>query len=96
MWIGWIELDLLLGDVRSLKEKRRTVQPIIAELRRVAPDVAEVADQDLLRRARIGASVVSGEAAHAARVLDALERIAAARPDAELLSARRGLVDSED
>jgi uncharacterized protein YlxP (DUF503 family) len=22
MWIGWLEVDLLLGDVHSLKEKR--------------------------------------------------------------------------
>src|ERR1700756_1596625 len=34
MWIGWLELDLLLGDVHSLKEKRSVVRPIVAELRR--------------------------------------------------------------
>lgn len=25
MWIGWIEFDILLGDVRSLKQKRSVV-----------------------------------------------------------------------
>ena len=34
MWIGWIEFDLLLGDVHSLKEKRAVLRPILAELRR--------------------------------------------------------------
>ncbi|HSN38124.1 MAG TPA: DUF503 family protein, partial [Arthrobacter sp.] len=26
MWIGWIEFDVLLGDVHSLKEKRSVVR----------------------------------------------------------------------
>ena len=34
MWIGWIEFDLLLGDIRSLKEKRGVLRPLIAELSR--------------------------------------------------------------
>ena len=33
MWVGSLELDLLLGDVRSLKEKRSLVRPLVAELR---------------------------------------------------------------
>ncbi|MDT5086774.1 MAG: uncharacterized protein QOJ61_3817, partial [Mycobacterium sp.] len=28
MWIGWLEFDLLLGDVHSLKQKRSVVRPI--------------------------------------------------------------------
>ena len=56
MWIGWLELDLLLGDVHSLKEKRSVVRPIVAELqRRLAVSAAEVGDQDLHRRATVGA-----------------------------------------
>ena len=34
MWIGWLEFDLLLGDVHSLKQKRSAVRPVIAELHR--------------------------------------------------------------
>ncbi|WP_369829424.1 DUF503 domain-containing protein [Mycobacterium sp. E2462] len=34
MWIGWLEFDLLLGDVHSLKQKRSVVRPVVAELRR--------------------------------------------------------------
>ena len=37
MWIGWIEFDLLLGDVHSLKAKRSVVRPLVAELRRRFP-----------------------------------------------------------
>ena len=52
MWIGWIEFDLLLGDVHSLKDKRAVIRPILADLRRATEaSVAEVAEQDLHRRA---------------------------------------------
>lgn len=97
MWIAWIELDLLLGDVHSLKEKRSVVRPIIAEVRkRFEVSVAEVGDMDLHRRARIGAVVVSPDRAHALEVVDAVERLVAGRPEVELLSARRRDLHSED
>ena len=58
MWIGWLEFDLLLGDVHSLKEKRSVVRPIVAELqRRFAVSAAETGSQDLHRRAGIGLAV---------------------------------------
>ena len=34
MFTGSLALDLLLGDVHSLKEKRSVVRPVVAELRR--------------------------------------------------------------
>ncbi|EWM16495.1 hypothetical protein KUTG_06799 [Kutzneria sp. 744] len=34
MFVGALELDVLLGDVRSLKEKRSVVRPVLAEIRR--------------------------------------------------------------
>jgi hypothetical protein len=34
MWIGWLEFDILLGDVHSLKQKRSVVRPIVGELQR--------------------------------------------------------------
>jgi uncharacterized protein YlxP (DUF503 family) len=97
MWIAWIEFDLLLGDVHSLKEKRSVVRPIIAEVRkRFDVSVAEVGDMDLHRRARIGAGVVAADRAHALEVLDAVERLVAGRPEVDLLSARRREAHSED
>lgn len=97
MWIGWIEFDLLLGDVHSLKGKRSLVRPLVAELaRRFAVTVAEVAEQDLHRRTRVGAAVVGGDARHVTDVLDQVERFVADRPEMELLSTRRGLAFSDD
>ena len=55
VWIGWLEFDLLLGDVRSLKQKRSAIRPVIAELqRRFAVSAAETGAQDLHRRANVG------------------------------------------
>jgi uncharacterized protein YlxP (DUF503 family) len=97
VWIGWLEFDILLGDVRSLKQKRSAVRPVIAELaRRFAVSAAETGCHDLHRRAAIGVGVVAADRAHVVEVLDAAERLVAARPEFELLSARRGLRKSTD
>ena len=87
MFTGTLSLDLLLGDVHSLKEKRSLVRPIVAELRRrFEVAAAEAGDLDLHRRALIGVAVVAVDAAHCGQVLDACERMVAARPEVELLS----------
>lgn len=97
MFVGMLTLDLLLGDVHSLKEKRAVVRPVVAELaRRFSVAVAEVGDADLHRRAAIGIATVSGQSAQCGRVLDACEQLVADRPEVELLSARRRLVREED
>jgi len=97
MWIGWLEFDVLLGDVHSLKQKRSVVRPIVAELqRRFSVSAAETGGVELHRRAGIGMAVVAADRAHANDVLDAAERLVAARPEIELLSARRGLRRSDD
>ena len=97
MWIGWLEFDILLGDVHSLKQKRSAVRPIIAELRRrFSVSAAETGSLDLHRRAGVGVAVVAADRAHVVEVLDAAERLVAGRPEIELLSARRDLRRSDD
>lgn len=97
MYVGTLSIELLLGDVRSLKQKRSVVRPIVAELhRKYAVSVAEVSEQDLHRRARLGLAAVSGDAAHVTDVLDRCERLVAARPEVELLSVRRRFHGEED
>ena len=97
MWFGWIEFDLLLGTVHSLKEKRALVRPILAEIRRrFEVSAAETGGQELHRRAGVAAGLVAADAAHVVEVLDAIERLVAGRPEVELLSARRRLGSSED
>lgn len=97
MWIGWIEFDVRLGDVHSLKAKRGIVRPIVSELqRRFKLSAAETDSVDLYRRAGIGGSLVSIDRAYVIEVLDAAERFMAARPEIELLSAHRHLSSSAD
>ena len=97
MWIGWIEFDLLLGDVHSLKDKRAVIRPMLADLRRATEaSVAEVDDQDLHRRAVLGVGVVASGAERVTDTLDRAERLVASRPEVTLLSARRRLRRSDD
>jgi uncharacterized protein YlxP (DUF503 family) len=97
VWIGWLEFDVLLGDVRSLKQKRSAIRPVIAELqRKFDVSAAETGDQDLHRRAGLGVGVVAADRNHVVDVLDAAERLVAERPELELLSVRRRLRSSAD
>ncbi|MBA2769976.1 MAG: DUF503 domain-containing protein [Sporichthyaceae bacterium] len=98
MYVGTLALDLLLGDLRSLKEKRSVVRPVVAELRRKFDvSAAEAGHQDLHRRALVGVAVVSADRAHCVDVLDACERLVAGRPELDLLSARQRVFnESED
>jgi uncharacterized protein YlxP (DUF503 family) len=97
VFVGSLAFDILLGDSRSLKDKRSVVRPIIAELqRRCAVSAAEVGHLPLHRRALIGVAVAAADAAHCTEVLDRCERLVAGRPEIELLAARRRLYAGED
>jgi len=97
MYVGALTLDVLLGDITSLKQKRSVVRPLIAEVHRRFPGVAvgETGHLDLHRRAEIGIAVVSSTAANARQLLDACERFVAERPEIELLAARQRLLTDE-
>lgn len=97
MWFGWIQFDILLGDVQSLKEKRAVVRPIISELKRkFEVSVAETGDLDLHRRVQVSAGMVAADGAHVIEVLDSIERLVAERPEIHLLSAGRRIHSSDD
>jgi uncharacterized protein len=101
MWVGTLEFDLLLGGVdlpvRSLKDKRSVVRPIVAELqRRYAVSAAESGYLDLHRRALVGVAVVAADRGHCVSVLSGCERLVAGRPEIELLSTRQRLLSSGD
>jgi uncharacterized protein YlxP (DUF503 family) len=98
VYVGALTLDVLLGDVRSLKAKRGVIRPLVAELRRCYPGVAvaETGHLDLHRRAEIGVAVVSATAANATSVLADCERLVAGHPEIELLSARQRLFNEEE
>lgn len=96
MVVGSLRLDVLLGDVHSLKHKRAVLRPLLAALRRFDVSAAETGGQDLHRRAEIGVAVVGGDHSHVRSVLERCERVVAADPEVELLSARLRVWDDED
>ncbi|RSN63257.1 DUF503 domain-containing protein [Amycolatopsis sp. WAC 04182] len=97
MFVGALELDILLGDVHSLKQKRSVIKPVLAEVRRrFDVSVAEAGHQDLHRRTLIGVAVVAVSGEQVRDVLDSCERLVAARPEFDLLSAHRRLLGPDD
>ena len=98
MYVGTLTFDLLLGDVRSLKQKRSLVRPVVAELRRrFEVSAAETGHLDLHRRAEVGVAFAAADAGHCQQVLAACEHLVAGRPEVELLAVRsRVWPDSDD
>lgn len=97
MFTGTLCVDLRLGDVHTLKQKRSVVRPIVAEVqKRFGVSVAETGHLDLYRRAEIGVAVVSGDGGQCRDVIDAVERLIAERPEIEVLQTRRQLFSAED
>lgn len=97
MVVGTLRLDVLLGDVHSLKQKRSVVRPVVAELqRRYAVAAAQTGGHDLHRRVEIGVACVAPDFAHCRTVLGSCEESVAARPELHVLSARTRLLSEED
>jgi uncharacterized protein len=95
--VGTLTVDLLLGDVHSLKEKRSVVRPIVAELRRrFEVSAAETGDLDVHRRTEISVAVVASTHGHAVEVLEQCERLVAGRPEVTVLASRLRVLDDDD
>jgi hypothetical protein len=97
VFVATCELDLLLGDVHSLKEKRGIVRPIVKELRRrFEVAVSETDYQDLHRRSLVTVAAVSGDVAHARGVVDACEEWVSGLPEITLVGVRRRVFGGDD
>jgi hypothetical protein len=97
VYTGTAVFDLLLpSDSRSLKAKRSYVRPVVAALRKYEVAAAEVGALDRWGRAEIGVAAVAADAGHVGTVLDACEKLVAARPELELLAVRRRLHGDDD
>ena len=94
MHVAALSIDLHLPQVRSLKEKRAVVRPILEGVRhRYRVAAAEVAYQDLWQRAGLGMAAVAATAGHAAAVLDEVERFVWSFPEVEVVAADRSWLD---
>lgn len=97
MHVAALGVELHLPAVHSLKEKRATVRPVLEGCRhRFSVAAAEVDHQDRWQRATLGIAVVSGSAAHAVEVLDAVERFIWSFPELEVISCRRQWLEADE
>ncbi|AMY18805.1 DUF503 domain-containing protein [Rhodococcus kroppenstedtii] len=96
MFLGALELDILLGDVHSLKEKRSVIKPVVAALQRYGVSAAETGEQERYRRSMVGVAVATADVSHLHQVLDTCERHVAGRPELQLLAVRRRVFGPED
>lgn len=96
MYLGALELDVLLGDVRSLADKRSTVEPVLSELQRFGVSVTETGEQDRIRRSLFGIAAAGSDVDGLHDKLDECERHVAERHDLELLAVRRRIFGPED
>jgi len=63
--IGTLQIDLLIPDARSLKDKRRVIKSLIGRIHnRFNCSVAEIEFQDTWQRSRIAACVVGNDVRH--------------------------------
>jgi hypothetical protein len=73
--VAAIEVELHLPAAHSLKDKRQVVKALVDGARhRFAVAAAEVGDQDVWQRARLGFAAVSGSARQVEEVLDGVDR----------------------
>lgn len=80
--------DLHLPHSSSLKEKRRTLRPLLDGLRaRHHVSVSEVGGHDLWQRTRIAVAVVGGDPGHLSDVLDSIDRFVWSTADAVVLGS---------
>ncbi len=97
MHVGASLIELRIRGMRSLKEKRKVVKSIIAEIGRAYPvAVAEVDHQDLWQRADLGVAVVSGSPGHVDRMLTAIEIDLERRAEIEILGITRSNLEEEE
>ena len=86
MFVGVLQVELLLRGSHSLKDRRRVVRSLKDRARhRFNVSVAEVGDLDLWQRATLGVALVGNERAFVEKSLGEALRLFRASPDAELI-----------
>ena len=93
MVIAYAVFDLHLPGCRGLKEKRMIVKSLKTRIRNdFQVSAAEVADQDLLQRARIAVAVVGGEQAPLDALLQHVLQFVEENLDGEVLQYRNEFI----
>lgn len=97
MVVGTGLVDLLIPESGSLKEKRSVLKRIIQRTQNeFNVSIAEVGDNDLWRRARVGFSVVGNDKQYINAKMDHLLRFIDRLGLAEILRSRIEIVSFDD
>jgi uncharacterized protein YlxP (DUF503 family) len=93
MVIAYAVFDLHLPGCRGLKEKRMIVKSLKTRIRtEFQVSAAEVADQELLQRARIGVAAVGGEQPPLDALLQRILHFVEENLDGEVLQYRNEFI----
>jgi uncharacterized protein YlxP (DUF503 family) len=85
-----LSVELHLPQVRSLKDKRAVVKPIVEGSRqRFGVAAAEVGKQDLWQASELAFAAVASSPRHVAEVLDSVERFVWSFPEVEVVNCER-------
>lgn len=86
MHVAAVTVELRIRDMHSLKEKRRVVKSIIADIGKSHPvAIAEVDHQDLWQRSTLGIAAISTSPGQVERMIRSINNDLDARDDVELL-----------
>ncbi len=86
MIIAIARIELSLTGVNSLKEKRRILKSLLAKLKnKFNISIAEIDDNDVLRKATIGAAIVSNKSSFGDQVIAKMIDEIRERPDVVLV-----------
>ncbi len=81
------KIELSLTGVNSLKEKRRILKSLLTKLKnKFNISIAEIDDNDVLRKAAIGAAIVSNKSSFGNQVIAKMIDEIRKRPDVVLIN----------
>ena len=87
--VGSLEIEILIGESRSLKARRRVVKSLKDRIRgKFNVSVADVGDQDVWQRTVLGVAVVSNDRRFANEVLSKVLNLVGGDPRVEIVSQR--------
>jgi uncharacterized protein len=90
LYVGIIQLTVVVAHSHSLKEKRMVVRRIKDRVReRVGVVVSEVGEQDSWQRSELGCAVTSSDRQKALSLLDEVVRVAQSASDGQIVAVAK-------
>lgn len=93
MYVGIVQLTLLIGESHSLKDKRMVLRRIKDRVReKLQVTVNEVGELDSWQRSELGCAVVSADRGKALALIDEVVRVAMGAGGAEIAAIAKDVV----